>query len=617
MESKNIYSSWKDSFLAKKITESERVVMLSKIWDKASEAYPRATWQGWIDHSSVHVLGVLRNLDRLIPTYVFDTIQETEAFVLIIATLLHDLGMIPEENDKTDLQYFANLRLNHGRRSAEIIQRNFRDLLEPWGDVLYPVCEIVQNHHGNFNPIQRAGLAYDLRADALWVRLADELDFGPHHAPAWLLEYIRPGEDELKHWIMHNHVQEPAIDLDLFRLQIMGTVEDESLIKKLRAEFEAPQRQDLQKIFLSRGLSEQKHNRTFLIWDMTEIKQDDLDDIKSVDSRPAIFSNEQFLVGARYLYNLGRYEIAQKSFEDGVKRLTGRWSDMPATPYFYHYLKTLHGLGKHRKALDITDEYKDCDFTPEIDAAMAVSNSFGYWKLGDFTPAIDNCRIAISIYKSLSVNDIKQKVNEADAWTLYSIIYLETIRTSKDLTNKNALRNIEIGINNAEKLFLEYERSRPGAAEAHYKGRFYGLRAFFCLLQIDLQNSKGKAGAWDEALEYAKLAYGGENMAERNPFGAMCGKYSAAAVNYHILVHCESETKRRDALHESSRIIAEVLQTYYDLFGTANHVYRLWPKIQTLYNLIRDALPKHSKSILPVIRNLEAVDQTEIYTPLN
>lgn len=616
-EIKGTYLSWKDSLLAKKIVSPDRIHTLDEIWSKASEAYPRASWKGWVDHSATHILGVLRNLDRLIPPYVQATIFETEAFVLIAATLLHDIGMTPEENISAGLQYFANLRLQHGWRGANIIEHDFRDSLKPFGNILNPICEIVKNHHGSFNPMQRADLPYDLRADALWVRLADELDFGPHRAPAWLLEYVRPDENELRHWRNHNQVQEPAIDLELFRIQIMGIVEDESLVRKLRTEFETPQRQDLQKIFLNRGLTGERHYRTFLLWDLTEIRPAVTEDSKEVDTRPAIFSNDQFLLGARYLYNLGRYEVALTCFEKGVGRLSGRWSDMPATPYFYHYLKTLHGLGEHRKALEITEQYRDAEFPPEIRAAMATSDGLGHWKLGNSGAAIDALRTAIDIYRGLSRKDIKHKLNEADTWVLYSIAYFEMLRTSDYLNAQTLIRNLELGIRNADKLFSEYEKEKPQIPESHYRGRYWGLRAFFCIHQIDLQNNKS-ALAWKEAIQFSEDAHGGVESTNRNPFGAMCGKYAVAVVNYHKYVNCESQIDKQAALLESARAFGEVRLAYDSLFGPTKRICRLWSKIHRLFILVRKALPPESSGILPSFYGSDEPDEeVEIYTPLH
>ena len=613
----NTYSSWKDSSLFERITNPKIKDSLDRIWEKASAAYPRATWKGWVDHSETHILTVLRNLDGLIPDYVFNDISEQEAFVLVAATLLHDIGMIPQQNASADLQYLANLRLRHGDKGAEIINEDFSDFLRPFGSVLHPVCEIVKNHHGKFNPRPIIGLPYNIRADALWVRLADELDFGPDHAPSWLLDYIKPDETELEHWRRHNEIHEPAIDLELFRIQVRGIVENELFIRKLREEFEIPISQDLQRIFLNRNLPMQSPNRSFIIWDLTEIKTLPGEDSKDMDPRPAIFYSDQFLLGARYLYNLGRYKIAREYFEEGANRLGGRWSDSPLVNYFYHYLKTLIRIGEYKKALEIAEQYSDTDFHPEIRAALAASNGVAHWKLGHFDLAINHFIVARDMYRALSKDDIKHKINEADAWVLYSIALLEKIRSSNNNSNNTLIKNIERGFDNADRLYQEYEKKSNKRSESHYRGRYWGLKAFFCLLKIDIKSTK-EPEEYAEAIDSAKRAYGGKNMVHRNPFGSMCGKYCASAVNYHKYENCENEIDKLQALLDAARLIKEVRQTYDDLFGPTTRIYQLSPKIHRLFVLIRQELPEESKKLLSdFYGGDEPIEEIEIYTPLN
>lgn len=615
-----IRCSWQQSCLAAKITHPQKIQRLNDVWDRANEAYPRIMWGSWVDHTATHILNVLRNLDRLIPDYVYKEIEETEAFVLIAATLLHDIGMIPEQNRPRTLRYFADLRCTHGERGVEITRKHFSDLLRlEEGDMTVPICEIVQNHHGQFQPQPRVNFPH-LSGDALWVRLADELDFGPHRAPNWLLDYVRPDKEQLCHWLNHNRIDEPAIDLDLLRIQITGTVESEAFIRKLRAEFETAQRQEVQKGFLSRGLKKPVHNRTFLIWDCTDREIRPGEDSKEIDARPAVFSNEQFLAGARHLYNLGRYEMARKYFEDGLDRLTGRWSAMPATPYFYHYLKTLNALGEHEKAIRVAVEYRDTRFSSEIKAAVAASNGLAYWKTYKFGRARDSLKKAIGAYKRLSRKDIKHKINEADAWVLHGITCLEEIRASKRLKSGEALiRGIENGIKNAQKLFSEYETEKPDVSESHYKGRYWGLRAFFSLLQIESKRNTN-AKAWTEALRFAQRAYGDTKQAHRNPFGAMCGKYCAAAVNFHKHQNCSGKSAKRRALLNSAELIRDVREVYDELFSSKKRTFRLWPKIHRLFVLIREELPKGSelrKRLSGFYGSDEPTDEIEIYTPLH
>lgn len=613
---KSTYTSWTDSLLFCKITDESKRVRMNEIWNRAKEAFARTTWPGWIDHSESHIMHVLRNLDMLIPYEVFNTITESEAFVLISSVILHDIGMIPEGNNDVSLQYYANLRSMHGEHGVKIIKEVFANHLTPFEEILYPVCEIVKNHHGSFSPCRNISLPYDLRANALWVRLADELDFGPHHAPSWLLDYIRPDEAALKHWKHHNSIHEPAIDLNLLRIQITGIVNDESFIRKIRAEFEDVKIQDLQSIFLNRGRDKPEPNRSFIIWDMTE-KGTQLGESSRINTRALFFSYNEFFLGARYLYNLGRYASARSCFEDGINRISGGWTNIHASAYLYNYLKTLHSLGEHKLAIELVDSHRDVDFKNDIKAALAVCNGLGYWKLNEFTLAMQCVTTAETLYKILSESDKQHKVNEADASTLFAIVGLEKLRSSEP-HDSGLLESIAKRSQNADLRFNEYLSLDCHGAETHYKGRYWGLMAFLLLFHLDNKESNKCPEAWAEAIQFAYKAFGGGESLNRNPFGAMCGKYCAAVVNYHKYKNCDARFHKEQALLESAKLIVGVLKTYYELFGQSEKIYRLWPKIYRLFKLIQEALPATIKIALSdKIEDDGPADEVEIYTPLH
>ncbi len=611
------YQSWEDSWLAKKIITPRLNNRLRDIWIKANEGYPRATWSGWIDHSAAHILNVLRNLDRMIPKNIYQVIQEDEAFVLIVACLLHDIGMISEGNDSVDLQYIVNLRMKHGEKADEVIKAEFKELLDPAYTYLYPVCEIVKNHHGKFNPSPIEGLGYNLRANALWVRLADELDFGRHRAPAWLLDYIRPTQKNLEHWLNHNNIDEPSIDLNLFRIQIRGVVENEAFVRKLRLEFENTERQELQKLFLNRGTQKSEYDQTFIIWDLTKRKPSPGDDSKEIDTRPPIFLNDQYFQGARFLYNLGKYDTAVKCFEKGVDLYSGGWLDSPAIIYFYHYLKCLHALGEHKKALQIAERYRDANFSQDMHAAIAAANGLGHWKLGNFDLAIEYFTMAVALYESLSQRDSNHKLNAADAYVLKATTNLEKLRTSNLKGSRKLEPQICSCIKQAENQFKEYEQERHDLQESHYKGRYWGLMAFHCLLQFDLDKKLNKdliSDQWSDVLGYASKSHGGKHSANRNPFGFMCGKYCAAAV---LFYKYRKENQELD-LRRSAEMIRDVRTAYDDIYGPKQRIYRTWNKIHYLFIQIQRALPKKYKNILSDFNDGDShVRKTEIYTPLH
>jgi hypothetical protein len=98
----------------------------------------------------------------------------------------------------------------------------------------------------------------------------------------------------------------------------------------------------------------------------------------------------------------------------------------------------------------------------------------------------------------------------------------------------------------------------------------------------------------------------------------MCGKYCAAAVNYHKYQNCDDQIHQQQALLESGRTIRDVRQTYDELFGPTKRIFRMWPKIHSLFVQVREALPAQSKSMLEGFYGSdESVEDVEIYTPLH
>ena len=608
------YTTWEDSHLRAKINDAD-VPNLNTIWTKAQSALVYATPPGWVSHGSDHILRVLRNLDNLIPEPVLDVITPEEAFALVASVLLHDIGMVQPHSDHADVQALFRLRQKHGERAAEMIRGEYGDLLRR---ALEPVCEIVRSHHGNyFNPNDIVGLRYQVRPAALWVRLADELDFGPERAPLWLLDYVRPESEQLEHWRKHNELKEPAIDVGLLRIQVAGTISDPSFVRKLRHEFEAPERRDLQLSFLGRGRMRPRFP-TFIIWDCTEVQIATGEE--SRDTRAPVFSSEQFLLAARHLYNIGRYESARECFEEGKRRYGGAWSEPAVVGYFYHYLKTLMGLGEYGVALDRASVIEAGDVVDEVRADIAAARGVAHWKLRHIEQAKLCFDLAATIYQTLSRDAPKHRVNEADARTLCAAALLEQIRIDGRPWSEEcaALRETaERELSAADRLFRSYEESLRSGRETHYRGRYFGVRAFLCLLDNEA-GARYQVDDWDQASEFAKRARGGRHGTDRNPFGVLCGLYCGAAVEYHKYLHCEDTCVRQGALADAARDVENVRREYDNLFGRRK-VRHLWDKINTLLSKIHTALEEGSEArkSLSELLGSEAADSAEIFTPLH
>lgn len=625
---------WESCRLAGRIRSVDYRAQLRLIWRRLQPALPLATWPGWVDHSQAHVLAVLQYLNRLIPTNVLDTLSEIEAFVLIAGTILHDIGMIPgPPYDPADTgsshldcirqipgarggpasagPSYVELRKQHGARGAQIVRREFSDYLVGSGE-LDAVCEIVKNHHGAFAPPAGVDPLAHLRAMALWVRLADELDFGPRRAPAWLLDVIRPDRNELEHWRAHNLADEPAIDLRLLRIRVSGQVRGEALIRKLRSEFEAPERQEIQSNFLLRGQEPQGQSCFFIIWDETRKVPERAS--RGVDPPPLAFSDEEHFLAGSYLYSVGYFAQARRCLEHGARR-QGSWAAPTAAPFFYHYLKTLIGLGEFERAYSLIENQADASFSQEVQAGLRVAAGLAGWKLGQLESARVHFLHAAQQYSELSANEPSHKVNEADAHALYAAMNLAMIRKRGAAGTKIMTRDLARALQRAEKLFAEYEKL-PGMTESHYRGRFWGVKAFAALLQIERQADL-EPSAWDEALAWAERAYGGPGGVNRAPFGVLCGKYCAAAVRFHKHLHCPADAGGAEALAEAADLIAEVCRAYDELFGPDARIPGLWPQIHGLSLGILQALPEAQRARLEGCRGTdEPAEPVDIFTPL-
>ncbi len=615
--SRFLFKTWQDSSLSGLIKSPDLLAKLDGIWSRASEAYPRATWPGWIDHSATHVLAVLRNVQRLIPDYVYKRIQEEEAFVLIASVLLHDIGMVQDVGCDVDRERLSEIRKIHGKLGSEIIRRDFNQFLQPYDVLLNPICEIVANHQGVFDPVQIFGLGYDLRADALLVRLADELDFGPHHAPNWLVEHLIPSANELEHWKRHNKVQEPTIDLEHFRIQVRGVVTDTGFMGKLRQEIEEPSRQDLQKVFLNRGLKKQVENRTFLLLDMTHVEGDQFKEPSLYEARPVTFGLLDILFGGRSLYNLGRFHTALECFEEAGK--ISSWDHPPNIHYFYHYLQTLNCIGEYQKALEVAERFRSMcpTMTEELDAAIVTSNGIAHWKLGNYVSAIDAFRASVATYSNLASSQARHLINTADAWTLYAITHLEMLRDARIEKDPSWPGKTKNAIETADKYFHEYEQKNPGQMETHYKGRYWGLLVFWKMYQLD-QLANVSEPAWDNASTMCNLAIGNSGTIGRKAFGIIAGKYCAACLGLHKYTKIPlTDEARKTVLLDTADTVASLVTDYIALFGE-RRVLRTWDKICVLSRKVDGELKKQSLSPLPpFLGDCDPSDSTQILTPLH
>lgn len=606
-----------------KLLQNDQKLLLNNIWEKAQQYYNtiNGAWRDWIGHDSMHALHVLSYLEQLIPESVFKDIgkHKDEVFILITGALLHDIGMAEacnekkKQEDESPEQFLYRIRKQHGKKGVNLIKGEFREIPH---DLREPICTIIENHHGEFKFDQNAKFPY-LNADALWVRFADELDFGPDRAPTFIYDFICPCGISKEHWLMHIQLEPPIIDLTLKRIQVKGSLGNDWFIKKLREEFEKPDYIDTQERFLGRGGSS---TGAFIVQDRTTSPVD-LSYDKENDPRPSLLTNDYYFMAGRAMYNLALYEYAKSHFEEGFNRTSTSWYDEPACYYCYHYLKTRHALGEHDEAIKESQELlKNKNIQETVNASLLACNGLGYWKLGNFTGAITNLTKAEQKYKRLAASNIKHLVDQSDVMALMGNVYLEEIRKNVN----NDCSELYTVITEIESIHRDRNIDVSTKPESHYEGRFGGLMAFCKLLEIERKEDRKKE-CWFDAIDLSQKAFGGDAHKDRNPMGILSGKYCAAAVHLHKSKYCNDTKAQIDALTESERHFRNVVDSYIKIYGPDKKIYRTCSKICKMYkellhqaqtlgiDNIKNTLLDYSSSFLKG----EPEADVEIFTPIH
>jgi hypothetical protein len=178
--------------------------------------------------------------------------------------------------------------------------------------------------------------------------------------------------------------------------------------------------------------------------------------------------------------------------------------------------------------------------------------------------------------------------------------------------------------------YNEYRETRP--VGTHYEGRFFGLRAFYDLLDLDVARKSHRAGStldaprWNSALDNAQRAYGGDRHENRVPFGVMSGKYCEVAVNWHKYKYCSDKNQRSQALSQCVRSLVHVLRSYAEIYGDRPITW-IWDRISFLTRNVelawRHMRPTGTGGLVRQIGSLKGMlppvprTKAQIFTPLN
>ncbi|MEK5358097.1 HD domain-containing protein [Paenibacillus sp. FSL L8-0709] len=192
-----------------KIRESlpaPRIERLNTISDTARPALARTTGilSEFTEHDLNHSLGVEKMYDLLFRDN-FSLLSEDERFILIAATILHDIGMVGDAEWK---EREDQLRDNHHSRSRELINKNrmYLGLSQVEADIIGRIAEA--HRKVDFNTLEESlaygiGTSIRLRFLAALLRLADELHVTDDRAPEFVTKLINPNPLSLTHHERH------------------------------------------------------------------------------------------------------------------------------------------------------------------------------------------------------------------------------------------------------------------------------------------------------------------------------------------------------------------------------------------------------------------------------
>lgn len=562
--------------LYKKTLNGHYKKVLKDIIIKASLYYSRTTWGGWVDHGERHIQNVVKRLDELIPTQLHDVISTEESFVLFASVILHDIGMCASS---TDLEPLANgttedlkesynkIRVTHGNRGAKIAEKLLEGLVFDERETLVPIiCDIIKNHHGEFTPdatLSSQMITYP--AQALLVRLADNLDFGKDRAPSHLCEYIGNVDDQKKYWKEQQTLKAPIVKKDLFRIHLTGKVANLDFITQLKKNFEDPIHTNCQMAFFSRIPQFKEHS--YIIWDRTKKNKIPGEEV-SRDPRPNTFNRMNLLEAAHALYNIGHYKNALEHFETKDNQEI-HWEQQPHYRFIYQYLQTLNKLGRYKDCLEISERINQTNFSEEISLGISYCRGIAFFNL-------NQCQYAYTLFLK-TIQSIKSTaglfISIADIHIWCAISQLPNLINEDNHLLKKGYKNIiSEHLEKSSRYFKSYEKDNPQKDESHYRGRYYGFMVYY-LIYVEESND------WNKIIDYAHKAYGGAKNDNRVVFGIMSGKYTEALAQ----IERFKDTNEEEALICSVNQILEVINLYKKLYGDEEHnIPTIWDKIYLL-----------------------------------
>jgi hypothetical protein len=547
-----------------------------------------------------YISKILVFIDSFIPESLFDKLTNEERFLLITSVVID-----------------AHINYNFAKNSHDIFEHHFKNLFQSLPHICECVYEIIKARHGVFEPAQITTSSYQIPQLALLFRLVHLLQFDVDQPPAWIFDKEEPAS-EVAYWLTQNKLYKPLVDSRYFRIEIRGELRDREFIKRVRSEFENSFSASIQNAFFSRG----GHGVNYIIRDLTSAFQESFQDQKD----RAIYEQNQYFLVASYLYDLSNFELAKEYFEMGKLLHDIQWHGEPLKHYIYYYLKTLNGLGLYDDVITLATTLIE-EINPTEEALRAdILNIAGMsaWKSSRLDEGLIFTKQASALYGSIFKlsNEDRYCIATADSLTLQSIIALERFRLN---LNEVVLLDPDIEEYSSKALLLYNKfHEKHSRKETHFMGRFYGLKAFAKLAELESKHSYNPSD-WNEALDFVVRAYGGQYRERRNRYGLMAGMYCEAAVLFHMTKFASlMRNTLISRLTSALSSIEEAEKIYKDIYGQKN-IRRTRVKIirlkQAILSSLCEILPKDEEYLIKfkdsILEHPEIDDRTILFTSLN
>ncbi|MGG4019546.1 hypothetical protein ABEV70_30495 [Priestia megaterium] len=206
-------NEFKESGIRKSIEESQYKAKLDQLNDKVRHVLTRTTntLMGFTDHSLDHSLGVENAYDIILDED-YNLLNDTEKFLLISATLLHDIGMVGLKDDLKRENYETYRRDAHNYFSKDrIIEQAF--ILDLDHDEAVIIAQIAEAHRKVPLETLEEQIVYGLggsvriRLLGALLRFADELHVTKGRTSRLEMTTLELDEESMKHHKRHERVR--------------------------------------------------------------------------------------------------------------------------------------------------------------------------------------------------------------------------------------------------------------------------------------------------------------------------------------------------------------------------------------------------------------------------